>query len=451
VTGIGPQGSATVAEQLQQRLAAHPDDLLAWHDLAIELRLLGRPAEALAATETAWAKGLHLPEAATVRGQVLIDLGRFDAAADALRQAIALRPDHISAHSALAALLPQIGQGAAALDALDAALRQAPDAAALWFEALNAAAAQRQDDRLLDWSEAAQARFGPDPVLVTFTAHALSNLGRDAEARSRLAPVLSAAPTYAPAQAAQAQILLRLGDLAGAEAAALAVTRLSPDDQLGWALLSIIWRLRDDPREDWLCRYDRLVMPLALELPHGLEGVLTERHTLHHHPADQSLRGGTQTPGHLFQSSDPLIQDLAQRVHAAITAQLASLPHEADHPFLRRLGQGLGFASSWSVRLAGAGFHVGHIHRGGWLSSALYVALPDAVRAGQGEGALTFGVPDAALGQQLAPRRTVAPQEGSMVLFPSYLWHGTTPFESAEARLTVAFDALPVDNQPQAS
>jgi hypothetical protein len=29
------------------------------------------------------------------------------------------------------------------------------------------------------------------------------------------------------------------------------------------------------------------------------------------------------------------------------------------------------------------------------------------------------------------------------VLFPSYFWHGTLPFESDQPRMTVAFDALP--------
>jgi hypothetical protein len=30
-------------------------------------------------------------------------------------------------------------------------------------------------------------------------------------------------------------------------------------------------------------------------------------------------------------------------------------------------------------------------------------------------------------------------------VFPSYFWHGTTPFEDTSHRLTLAFDALPVD------
>jgi hypothetical protein len=37
----------------------------------------------------------------------------------------------------------------------------------------------------------------------------------------------------------------------------------------------------------------------------------------------------------------------------------------------------------------------------------------------------------------------VTPVPGRLAIFPSYVWHGTAPFESAAARLTVAFDALP--------
>jgi hypothetical protein len=99
------------------------------------------------------------------------------------------------------------------------------------------------------------------------------------------------------------------------------------------------------------------------------------------------------------------------------------------------------FAGSWSVRLRSAGLHINHIHDG-WMSSALYVSLPPEVSDGQA-GALTFGIPDAALGLDLPARRIETPKVGRLIVFPSYFWHGTTPFESAEPRLTVAFDALP--------
>ena len=78
------------------------------------------------------------------------------------------------------------------------------------------------------------------------------------------------------------------------------------------------------------------------------------------------------------------------------------------------------------------------------MSSAYYARLPavgdDAWRAH--EGWIQFGVPPEMYGIDLPPRRLVEPEVGRLVLFPSYLFHGTLPF-SAGDRLTAAFDYLP--------
>ena len=41
------------------------------------------------------------------------------------------------------------------------------------------------------------------------------------------------------------------------------------------------------------------------------------------------------------------------------------------------------------------------------------------------------------------PDHYVRPYPGLLVLFPSYVWHGTVPFESGGRRLTAAFDVVP--------
>lgn len=445
-SGVGPPGSEAVLADLRRQLAANPGDLVAMHNCAVELRMLGRLDEALDMARAAWRAGLHIPETATTSGHNLVDLGRFTEAAEAFRQALSIDPTHTSAHEALATLLPQIGGAEQAFDSYHQALARAPDSVPLWASALATANGQRRYGQLLDLSEAALRRFGADPVLRVYKACALAGLGEATAARELASAVVLAQPDYVLAQLVLARILLRQGDPSGAETAAARATRLAPQDQLGWTLLGTAWRLLDDPREAWLCRYDELVMPLDIALPTGLEAALTARHRAGLNPAEQTLRGGTQTPGSLFHSPDPVILDLARTIHAAIEAHLATVRREAGHPFLARNTGAIAFSSSWSVRLADQGFHVGHMHAAGWLSSALYVALPDSIGAGSGEGVLTFGVPDAELGLDLSPRRIVEPRVGRLVLFPSYLWHGTTPFHSPQPRLTVAFDALPVDN-----
>jgi predicted 2-oxoglutarate/Fe(II)-dependent dioxygenase YbiX len=98
------------------------------------------------------------------------------------------------------------------------------------------------------------------------------------------------------------------------------------------------------------------------------------------------------------------------------------------------------FSGSWSVRLRGAGYHSNHVHPQGWISSAFYVALPNAgPQDGPDAGWLTLGEPHAQLKLDLPAFRRVAPRPGQLVLFPSWMWHGTVPFAEGE-RLTVAFD-----------
>ncbi len=37
----------------------------------------------------------------------------------------------------------------------------------------------------------------------------------------------------------------------------------------------------------------------------------------------------------------------------------------------------------------------------------------------------------------------IKPEEGLMILFPSYFYHRTIPFEAKERRISIAFDAVP--------
>jgi hypothetical protein len=62
---------------------------------------------------------------------------------------------------------------------------------------------------------------------------------------------------------------------------------------------------------------------------------------------------------------------------------------------------------------------------------------------GSGQGWIKFGEPSYDVGLKQPVRRAVAPMSGRLVLFPSYLWHGTFPFRDSRARTTIAFDVIP--------
>jgi hypothetical protein len=87
------------------------------------------------------------------------------------------------------------------------------------------------------------------------------------------------------------------------------------------------------------------------------------------------------------------------------------------------------------------GYHSNHIHPLGWLSSAFYVTLPDDLQNERTKaGWFYVGVPNIKLQPELTPTRYIKPEIGKLILFPSFLWHGTVPFKEGSYRLTVAYD-----------
>lgn len=438
-------------------LAGNPGDVRVRHNLATAQRSMGDTEQALATIEQAIRGGATAPESVTLRAHLLAEQGRFDEAVAQYRAVVAAAPGHIDAQETLAMLLPQIGRGAEALDGFAAALHGgAPPA--LWLSAINAARALGDAAAMLRWADAATAATGPQPEWTLARIAALTLLGETAAAIA----VADAADQQAPMVRGYLAFLhLKAGDLAAAGHHAEAAARLAPDDQNAWALLTIIWRLTGDPREQWLADYDRLVMVEDLVVPAGwrtlpdfmaaLGATLSKLHLTRMAPAEQSLRGGTQTRGKLFDRGDPVLKALKTSLIATVETCLGRLTPMPGHPFLGRLTGSVEMAGSWSVRLASEGFHVSHIHPSGWLSSAFYVSVPAEIVEGDNAGALLFGVPDAALGIDLAPRRVVTPRAGRLAIFPSYFWHGTGAFSSDAVRMTVAFDALPSAARPSAA
>ena len=252
------------------------------------------------------------------------------------------------------------------------------------------------------------------------------------------------------------QIAIKAGDGLIAAQQAKIMTMQTPLDQSGWAYLGTAWRMLGDEREHWLCDYERLigqrfVNPAnAFSATDGFTAQVAETLNALHKtlaaPGDQSLRGGTQTSGSLFDRQDAMIQALKRGVTEAVQSYIDTLPTDRDHPYLRRISNRFRFSGSWSVKLRSQGHHVPHFHGQGWISSAYYARLPDSLGsdAKNADGWISFGQPPGIYGLDHAPRKLVKPQEGLLVLFPSYMWHGTLPFVGGQYRLAAAFDVTPL-------
>jgi uncharacterized protein (TIGR02466 family) len=89
-----------------------------------------------------------------------------------------------------------------------------------------------------------------------------------------------------------------------------------------------------------------------------------------------------------------------------------------------------------------------HIHSTAWISGVYYVTTADAIRATDRHhaGWIEFGRTPSHLHHSTKPRvGVVRPEEGLMVLFPSYIYHRILPFDGSGVRVSVAFDAIPLD------
>lgn len=445
----------------RQAVSADANFTSAWFKYGLMLRFLGRPAQALTCYDKAGQLGLKSPELLDARIGALIDLGEAGQALQHINTLTAMFPQYAPGHVIRANLLWQYGEtiqpGQDPVHTFRRSAESQPDNAQLQLAYIGFLMEIRRADEALQ--RIRQLRQREDaPVLLALEADALDRLDDLEQAGVLYAKSHELFGHNDPAFLnSYSRHLLKSSHWDKAATMAARVTTLNPLDQEGWANLGTAWRLLEDPREYWLMDYDRLITSIAVEPPAGYRSMtdflqelgpaLDARHQSSREPAQQSLRGGSQTDGQLFGRDDPVIDKAEAALLSAVNRHIANLPADPEHPFLSRQGTHVKMRGSWSVKLRSSGNHINHIHSHGWMSSAFYVSLPGSVRRGRNSedqaGWICFGQPSADLGLNLPPRRSIQPKEGYLALFPSYMWHGTVPFTDDEARLTIAFDMLP--------
>lgn len=360
---------------------------------------------------------------------------RAEAELDAI---LARIPLWVDGHRQLAQVRSLLGSRGKAFDSLQRAIAIQPRHPALW-QTLFDLEVQAEDYALLDRSlEEARAAAIPSDEIRAYDFIAASELGRSEQA-DRLRSQGDIPPVWL------VRHFLRNGRLE--DAIALMDAELagpSAAEMLPYA--ETAWRMSGDPRLDWLTGNSNLVSVIDLSeklaaIP-ALPDVLRHLHAKSGRYLDQSVRGGSQTDGPLFSRIEPEVRTLRSIIAGAVESHVARFPSLPDgHPQKHSLaGRRVRFSGSWSVRLVDGGFHISHVHPRGWISSALYLSLPEAMTGN--EGWLALGEPPPDLGLGLEPTRMIEPKVGQLVLFPSWMWHGTRPFPSGE-RLTVAFDVAP--------
>jgi len=366
-----------------------------------------------------------------------IAAGRGEEAEAELDAILVRSPLWLDGHRQFAQVRSLLGKREQAFDSLSRAIADHPGQPALWH-ALFDLYVQAEDYARLD--EALQKASASGVSRETFGSYqfiASSELGQaDAADKLRAADV---PPVWLVRHALRNDRIEQAVALIDTE---IGGTRTADI----WPYAETTWRMSGDQRLDWLTGDPNLVSVIDLSeglaaIP-GLADLLRKLHQVSGRYLNQSVRGGSQTDGPLFSRVEPEIRALRALVVGAVEEHVARFKFLPDsHPQKQsRRDRRVRFTGSWSVRLADGGFHSNHVHPRGWISSALYLSIPE--RTEQGEGWLTLGEPPAELGLQLHPTRMIEPKPGELVLFPSWMFHGTRPFPKGE-RLTVAFDVAP--------
>ena len=355
---------------------------------------------------------------------------RFDEAAALLRQATEAAPTYAEAHNSLGILLLETGRTAEARAALERAVSLRPDYA-------NAHANAH-----------------------TNLGNALSAAGAGDEAAAAYRRAIALDPRDLQAHHRLARTHLAQGAVGPALDACAAALALDPFCQNALATRALAEQIGGDAEAGLqLYDFDRFVTRIALTPPPGggdieafneaLADSVREAPSLVWEPPNRVTRNGAVTQD-LLAAPSPPIRSLERALRAAIDRYRETLTPEEASPFLSRIPRRYRLTLIASILTAG-GRHPPHVHEGAWLSGVYYVAVPDHIGTDDGDntgggrgGWLEFGRPDHDLPEGSTFRCiSHPPRTGTALLFPSYVFHGTIPFEGPGERIGIAFDAYP--------
>ena len=381
-------------------------------------------------------------------------LGEVQEAEVALRQFIALRPEDVAGHANLATLMLKCARIDAAVEASRQGLAVAPNSAELHF-GLGRALRRRGD-----YPEAADAfrrALARDPSL----AGAHSGLIRVLRLAGDLEQALAAGRTAAAAPGMPALVdaelglaLVALGRVEDALAAFEAGVDKEPQNaiclaEMGWLLRA----LGRDAEAGRLLDFERLATRRAVaEVPgyHSVErfnrdlaAYILARPDLVSDLPETATQIGAQTST-LFSDEAALPQALKSLIETACRDYMAESRDAAGLPYFAAPPTDW-WLNSNAVVLRSSGYQDAHMHPAGYVSGVYYVQVPEEISAGEGPaGCLYFTDKDRPPAEAEAHmHRVIRPRAGTLLLFPSYFWHGVVPFEGTQQRICVAFDVIP--------
>ena len=451
-------GRVDEAEAAYRRAIALRPELGPGHfNLGNLLRGRGRLKDAVAAYRRAVAAEPAIAAFRINLGVTLQRLKAYDEALAELRQAASLDARSFEAHYNLGFVLAAQQRSEEAIRAYRAALALKPEAAAAYLN-LGVALEERGE---LEEAIACFARAAElDPNLVQAHVNlgaALHGKGDFAAALPAIRRALALVPEKALIHVNLAQTLLASGDLAGAETAFLRALELEP----GLTTAKAQWTIALRQMGRWeealkLLDYPRFLRTRRLEAMPPWPSVAAFNAELAHYiyrlptlvedPPGLATKGGRQSL-EILNSSERAVAALQRFIEAAVARYFSDALAASGNRYAPPVPAAW-HLSGWAVVLRASGFQTPHFHAPATVSGVYYVQIPEVVktRAVGEAGFIKFGPPlDANAGasaEDTPLSKSLRPEEGMVVLFPSYFWHYTMPFESREDRICVAFDVV---------
>lgn len=444
----------------RKALELRPDYAEAHHNLGVCLRLAYRTDEAIAHYRTAHTLGIDRGELYHNLASAQVDAMDLESAIHSYEEALRRSPGDVLGHRHLNKLLRILGRHERYLESYKAVLPRLPDLVPLRLDYATALSQLgRSEDAERTLMEGLRRAPG-SAALKSRLAAIFETQDRGADALQMHASATAMPDALPDHEVSYVRALLAASRPDEAIRWAERAIARTPLDQRAIAYMGLCWRLLGNEREPILNDYATFVRAYDVPAPEGwhveefnaqLASVLQPLHLGTMAPADGTFHGGTQTSGRLLDRPLPEIRSLATALRQCVQDYVDMLPDIESHPLTSRRRRDFDFSESWSVRLVRGGYHDMHVHRAGWISSAYYTQLPAVVNGTDlKQGWITFGRPDIELGAAGAARLELKPRVGRLFLFPSYMWHGTIPFESDEVRMAIAFDVAPKTGGPPA-
>ncbi|HVM81362.1 MAG TPA: tetratricopeptide repeat protein [Stellaceae bacterium] len=419
----------------------------------------GQRAEALRLCQQILKLQPDRPDVLGFAGMIALELGDAEGAAAFYRKAVQRRPDFAEAHYNLGNALMRLERMEEATSAFAKAARLKPD---LVPAHNNLGTALHALGRHAEAAESYRRVLRLDPDALEAQRNlgiALEKAGHGDEAIEIYRAVIAKRPDWTVPYSNLANALLAAGDARGTIEACERWLAVSPGNMEALALEGLaLYQAGERDAARHLLDFD-FVHTFKVETPPGyadlaefnraLVDFTLNHRTLHvppeadphyHHPAlaiTTDFFGPKEGPA-------AALEAIARK---GVENYLARIPKGSNHRFLMKPPKKWAWAS-WAAVLHFQGNLDPHIHMDGYISGVYYPLLPDIVgkpEHGQ-EGFFELGRPPKDFPiTEATGIMPVRPEEGLMILFPSYFYHRTIPFVSDQRRISIAFDVMPRD------